>query len=123
MPVRPVSIEEFAAANPPRDAVDVRTGAWNVGTTSGYDFSQWAGSSSQRQALEEVWTLRRFYGEVTGALKDGQLEALAQKLDQAKDAILTAETSCYLFWGDAWIPKLHQQTGAARRILDEIRSK
>jgi len=123
MPVRPVSIEEFAASNPPRDVVDVRTGAWNVGTTSGYDFTQWAGSSSQREAIEEVWTVRRLYGEVTGSLRDGQPEALAGKLAEAKDAILRAETSCYLFWGDAWIPKLHEQTGVARRILDEIRSK
>ncbi len=123
MPIRPGFIEEFAASNPPRGVAEVRTGAWNVGTTSGYDFSQWAGSSSQRQALEEVWTLRRLYGEVAGAVRNGETEAVARKLGQAKDAILKAETSCYLFWGDAWIPKLHEQTGAARRILNEIRSK
>jgi len=123
MPVRPASIEEFEGANPPRGLVDVRTGAWNVGTTSGYDFSQWAGSSTQREALEEVWELRRLLGEVAAGLDDVPPKALARKLDEAKDAILEAETSCYLFWGDAWIPKLHEQTGVARRILDEIRSK
>jgi alpha-amylase/alpha-mannosidase (GH57 family) len=119
MAIRPTSIEEFAAANPPRDTAQVQTGAWNVGTTSGYDFSQWAGSSTQREALEEVWTLRRLFEEVAGALKD---DGRKLKLEQAKEAILKAETSCYLFWGDAWIPKLHEQTNVARRILDEIRA-
>jgi alpha-amylase/alpha-mannosidase (GH57 family) len=116
MPIRPVSIEEFAAAAPPSGTVDVRTGAWNVGSTSGYDFSQWAGSSSQRNALEEVWSLRRAYGELARNYKNGHPEAL----DRAKEAILRAETSCYLFWGDSWIPKLYEQTAAARRLLDEV---
>jgi alpha-amylase/alpha-mannosidase (GH57 family) len=122
MPIRPASIEEFAAANPPNGAVEVRTGAWNVGTTSGYDFSQWAGSSTQRQALEEIWRLRRLFGELNGAQKNGPPDALARKLDQAREAILKAETSCYLFWGESWVPKLYEQTAVARRILDEIRS-
>jgi alpha-amylase/alpha-mannosidase (GH57 family) len=115
MPIRPISIEEYAAAAPPTGTVDVRTGAWNVGSTSGYDFSQWAGSSSQRKAMEEIWNLRRVYGELAKSRKDGDCEALSQ----AREAILRAETSCYLFWGDSWIPKLYEQTAIARRLLDE----
>ena len=119
MPLRPVSIEEFASGSASGALVDVRTGAWNVGTTSGYDFAQWDGSSSQRNAIEEIWTLRRLFGEVSGSHKGTRPE----QLDQARNAILQAETSCYLFWGDSWIPKLRQQTAVARRILDEIRSE
>jgi alpha-amylase/alpha-mannosidase (GH57 family) len=43
-PIRPALISQFIDRHPPREAAKVRTGAWNVGSTSGYDFSQWAGS-------------------------------------------------------------------------------
>ncbi len=120
-PVRPVSIDEFARANPPEGPVEVRTGAWNVGSTSGYDFSQWAGSSAQREAIEELWQLRQRLGEISTA--GGHERTASPKLDQAREAILRAETSCYLFWGDSWIPKLYEQTSIARRAIDEIRSQ
>jgi hypothetical protein len=120
--VRPASIEEFAAANSPGGTVEVQTGAWNVGTTSGYDFSQWAGTSTQLTAVEEIWTVRRLFAEISEAHRNAPPNAVARKLGQARNAILEAETSCYLFWGDSWIPKLREHTAAARRILDEIRS-
>jgi alpha-amylase/alpha-mannosidase (GH57 family) len=119
--VRPVSISEFVAENGPSTTVEVRTGAWNVGTTSGYDLSQWAGSSSQRGALEEIWQLRRRYEEIQRALKPDQARAAEEKLRQIRDSILKAETSCYLFWGDAWIPKLYEETRVAHRLLEEIK--
>jgi alpha-amylase/alpha-mannosidase (GH57 family) len=120
MPVRPISLAEFVAANPPAGAVEVRTGAWNVGETSGYDFSQWAGSDSQRKALEEVWRLQQAWARISRAHQGRQPEALRQKLSQAREAILRAETSCFLFWGESWIPKLYEQTGAARKLLEEV---
>jgi hypothetical protein len=33
--------------------------------------------------------------------------------------ILEAETSCFLFWGDSWIPHLHARTHDASLALDE----
>jgi hypothetical protein len=42
-------------------------------------------------------------------------------LGRARENILKAETSCYLFWGESWIPKLYEHTGTARRSLEEIR--
>lgn len=116
MPIRLVSVEEFARENPPTTLVDVQTGAWNVGSTSGYDFSQWAGSGSQKQALDEIWRLRKRYEELRG----GQRANAEPKLSEAYEAILRAETSCYLFWGDAWIPKLYAETQAANQLLDQI---
>jgi 4-alpha-glucanotransferase len=115
IPVRLTSVDEFARANPPTTLVEVRTGAWNVGSSSGYDFSQWAGSGSQKQALDEVWRLRRRYEEVRGNRRAGE-----PKLAEAYEAILRAETSCYLFWGDAWIPRLYAETQTAHRLLNDL---
>jgi hypothetical protein len=98
MPVRLTSVEQFAQFNPPSTLADVRTGAWNVGSTSGYDFAQWAGSGSQKQALDQIYRLRRRYEETN------KRAAGHPQIAQAYEAILRAETSCYLFWGDAWIP-------------------
>ena len=112
--IRLTSAAKFAGDNPPATLVDVRTGAWNVGSTSGHDFSQWAGSGSQKQALEEIWRLRKRYEELRRAPSPGA----ESKLQEAYEAILRAETSCYLFWGDAWIPKLYAETRVARDLMN-----
>ena len=118
IPIRPVTITDFVKDNPPRDKVEVQTGAWNVGSTSGYDFSQWSGSASQRKALEEIWDLSRSYQELVKASPVGKSpQSSASTLAQAREYILRAETSCYLFWGDAWIPKLYEETRMARDLL------
>lgn len=121
IPFRPATPAEFAAQNPPRIQVDVRTGAWNVAATSGFDFSQWSGSDSQRRALEEVWRLSRTWREAGRAFAGKPPEAAAQKLSLAREHLLKAETSCYLFWGDSWIPKLYEETAVVSRLLEEIR--
>jgi 4-alpha-glucanotransferase len=114
------SAAEFARDNPPSTVVDVRTGAWNVGATSGYDFSQWAGSASQKQALDEIWRLRKKYDEISRRLTTEKRANVEPQLRQAYDSILQAETSCYLFWGDAWIPKLYEKTRLTFELLNEI---
>lgn len=120
MAVYPVSVSEFVSENPPATVAEVRTGAWNVGSTSGYDFSQWAGSHSQRKALEEIWGLSRAYQEIKRSLSADLPEESLEKLNLARKYILRAETSCYLFWGEGWIPQIYEQTKVAREIMDEI---
>lgn len=39
-------------------------------------------------------------------------------LDEARRWILEGETSCFLFWGDAWIPDLYKRAQAAEKSLD-----
>jgi hypothetical protein len=39
---------------------------------------------------------------------------------EARRLVLESETSCYLFWGDSWIPKLYELTGAARERLRRV---
>jgi alpha-amylase/alpha-mannosidase (GH57 family) len=119
-PVRPVSLSEYLRENPPVGRAQVRTGAWNVGSTSGLDFSQWAGSETQRRAAEAVrhasaryWRLREGARSVTRA---------ARLLDEARALILEAQTSCFLFWGDSWIPHLYERTRPAEKLLDQVES-
>jgi alpha-amylase/alpha-mannosidase (GH57 family) len=121
MAVRPISLSQFLAENPPAGSVNVQTGAWNVGSTSGYDFSQWAGSDSQRKALEAIWHLSRAYQECTRSLAASRLGLADPALRRAREYILRAETSCYLFWGDAWIPKLYEEIRIAHQALDEVK--
>jgi alpha-amylase/alpha-mannosidase (GH57 family) len=116
-PVRPVLLSAFLEEHSPQGEAYVRTGAWNVAETSGYDFSQWAGSESQRRALETIFdTSRRFW-----ALRDRELAPAARgKLEEARAVILESETSCFLFWGDAWVPKLYERTGRAQALLNAV---
>jgi alpha-amylase/alpha-mannosidase (GH57 family) len=116
-PVRPVHISEYIAGHPARQAASVRTGAWNVGSTSGYDFSQWAGSEAQRTAIREIFDVSAQYWSLKR-----QGRAAAQDVQEARRLVLESETSCYLFWGDSWIPKLYERTRAARERLKKAES-
>ena len=121
MTIRPIALSQFLAENPPQGLVDVQTGAWNVGSTSGYDFSQWAGSESQRKALQAIWQLSRSYHECARSLSANRPGILDPVLRRAQEGLLRAETSCYLFWGDAWIPKLYDEVRATEQLLGQVK--
>jgi hypothetical protein len=121
-PITPVSISDHVRRHPPVAYAQVQTGAWNIGANSGADLSQWAGSETQRGAVQVVDELsRRYWGlrrriEGRAALPAGAGERLAE----ARRLVLEAETSCFLFWGDAWLPHLYERTAPASSALDEI---
>jgi hypothetical protein len=120
--ITPVMISDYLNKNKPTDDVEVRTGAWNVGTTSGYDFSQWEGSETQKKAMKEVWEISTKFHQLkkqTIKVKKGNSAKAEALLKQAEDWLLRAETSCYFFWGDAWIPKVYENTAQARHLLTE----
>ena len=120
--VTPVMISDYLNSNKPTDNVEVWTGAWNVGATSGYDFSQWEGSESQKKAMKEVWEISRHYhqlNELSIPAKKGNSAKAESLLTQAEDWLLRAETSCYFFWGDAWLPKVYDNITQARHLLME----
>ena len=112
--IKPVTISEFIKKYPPKEEATVKTGAWNVGSTSGYDFSQWNGSGSQKKAINALFEVSKRYWELK---KSKQHASRLLQLAQARQLILDAETSCYLFWGDAWIPKLYEKVNAAQKLL------
>lgn len=116
-PVTPVLLTEFLTHHPPRDEAHVQTGAWNVAETSGYDFSQWAGSDKQREAIGTIFDVSRRYW----ALARGSVPENARgTLNRIRQIVLESETSCYLFWGDSWIPKLYERTRLAEELLGPL---
>lgn len=118
-PIQPVSLAEYIKDHPPTEEAYVRTGAWNIGSTSGFDFSQWAGSESQKNAVETIRKASARYWDLAESGK--KLPKTAEnKLHQARELILEGETSCFLFWGDSWIPKLYDRTEPAEALLKEV---
>jgi 4-alpha-glucanotransferase len=113
----PVSLSSYLRDHPATASAQVQTGAWNVGSTSGVDFSQWAGSETQKDTVRVLHDLsQRYWGlqPQQGELGADGVEAL----DRARSLILEAETSCFLFWGDSWIPHLYERAELATRALD-----
>jgi 4-alpha-glucanotransferase len=119
-PITPVRLGDYLHRVTPSAHTQVQTGAWNVGSTSGEDLSQWAGSARQLEAVAEVERLSARYWQLvqrcpTGVGKGQGADAIAR----ARRLILEAETSCFLFLGDSWIPHLHARTRDADMALDE----
>jgi alpha-amylase/alpha-mannosidase (GH57 family) len=112
----PVLISEYLQSHAPAHEVHVQTGAWNVAQTSGHDFSQWSGSEVQRGAIAEVNRLSRRYH----ALAADRTVARSDELAAAHRLLLESETSCYLFWGDAWVPRLYEKTIQVGALLDRV---
>jgi hypothetical protein len=114
-PIRPVALSDYLDAHPAGAHAHVQTGAWNVGSASGFDLSQWSGSEGQRRGAETVRELSRRWW----ALRDAG-KVPTEDLAQARRLLLEAQTSCYLFWGDDWLPKLAELTDAAAARIDAM---
>ena len=117
-PILPVSLSAYLQAHPPAAHAHVQTGAWNVGTSSGVDFSQWAGSEEQRDAARSVSELSRRWWSLAGRAGAGA-EATTD-LARARRLILEAETSCFLLWGDDRLAQLRQLTTASADLLERF---
>ncbi len=116
-PSRTVSLSAYLKAHQAQQSAQVETGAWNVGDTSGYDFAQWAGSDSQRKAVAKVVQVSQRYHQL--AQQNSPDKVVSKLLTEARHLLLEGETSCYLFWGDSWIPHLYQHTGEVDNLLDQ----
>ncbi len=121
-PIAPVCLSQYLPQARPQAHARVQTGSWNVGSSSGEDFSQWTGSERQREAVGEVQRLSGRYWD----LCRGQVDAYrfaGEAMVRARRLILEAETSCFLFWGDAWLPHLYARTGPADQALCEVEAR
>ncbi|NIM19169.1 MAG: glycoside hydrolase family 57 [Candidatus Latescibacteria bacterium] len=115
--ISPVLLSDFLEYHPPQTEAHVQTGAWNVADTSGYDFSQWAGSDKQREAIGKIFDVSRRYW----ALARGRVpENVRDTMSRIRRIVLESETSCFLFWGDYWIPKLYERTRLAEELLGTV---
>jgi len=114
--VASVALSDYLEANPPVSHARVQTGSWSATSRSGYEFSRWAGSEAQRKAAGVVRDLSRRYWSVKRR-QEALGEEGRQALARARASILEAQTSCFLFWGEAWIPHLYKRTVSADRDL------
>lgn len=104
--LKPTLITDFIRYFGARGRVKIREGAWNTGDHSGHDFVQWTGSEAQRDALSRMEEVSSQLARETARLSPYQIE-------QATWRLLRAETSCNLYWGEAWVGKIHQDLDAA----------
>jgi 4-alpha-glucanotransferase len=118
--VQPTFVSDYLDAHGAHGEVRVRTGAWNTGWHHGRDFTQWTGSERQRQAIADsaavsraIHDARWFAGE-RGVIEGPESDALAEALWH----LLRAETSCNLYWGEAWVPRAEADLHAARLALE-----
>ena len=117
-PIRPVSLSQYLIDHRPSAGAEVQTGAWNVGSTSGHDLRQWNGSPAQQAAAATLQDMSTRYWDLRGRAQAG-VERVDKPLKRARELILEAETSCFLFWGDDWVPHLYARTEPAAVALDE----
>ena len=118
-PITPVLLGDYLARQRPTARAQVQTGSWNVGESCRDDFSPWIGSECQRQAVDEVRRLSERYWSLCQSWPD-VYQVAGETLVRARRQILEAETSCFLCWGDAWIPHLQARTRPAAATLDAV---
>ncbi|MFO1433379.1 MAG: glycoside hydrolase family 57 [Candidatus Competibacteraceae bacterium] len=108
--LRPIFITEYLDRFGAHGRVSVRRGAWNTDEHHGWNFHQWQGSQTQRDALARIYELSKEYHELADAaakVPDPSPE-LSRVLREAHWHLLRAETSCNLYWGEAWVYKTHK---------------
>ena len=102
--------------------VRVRTGAWNTGWHHGRDFTQWTGSDRQKQAIDAFAKASRmvhdarWYATERGVSEGPEAEAI----EEAMWRLLRAETSCHLYWGEAWVPRAEADLEASLAALERV---
>lgn len=124
-PVRPTFIDDYLDRYGPHGEVTVNTGAWNTGWHHGHGFVQWTGSQAQKDALARV-------REVSRAVHDARWNAgempwrdpeLDQLLEEAMWHLLRAETSCHVYWGEAWVDRTHRDLDHSLQCLEQARAR
>jgi 4-alpha-glucanotransferase len=108
--IRPTFIDDYLDRHGAHGEVNVRTGAWNTGWHHGTGFVQWTGAAAQQEALARVARVSAALHEKAAGSGDALLEA-------ARWRLLRAETSCNLYWGEAWVPRCHADLDAAELLL------
>jgi len=115
--IRPAFINDYLHRHGAHGWVTVEPGAWNTGDHHGTGFVQWTGSAAQRDALARVSQLSEMVRTAGDAIGDDAWAA--GLLEQARWRVLRAQTSCNLFWGEAWVPRCHDDLDEAAARLDQ----
>ena len=115
--ITPVALSDYLGRNPPTAYARIQPGAWSACCGTGYGLTQWRGSDRQRAAVKEINELSARYWDLRERLP---ADSLNPALERVRGLILEAETSCFLCWGDAWLPHLYERTVVAAREMDAI---
>jgi 4-alpha-glucanotransferase len=120
--VRPVFIDDYLQKHGAYGEVRIQTGAWNTGWHSGVGFTQWSGSQAQKDALQRVAeTSQAFHSAQRRAQESGTDDPeQRRRFSEAHWRLLRAETSCNFFWGEAWVPRCHQDLDEAWAMLNSL---
>lgn len=121
-PLRPTFIDAYLDRFGAHGRVQVRRGAWNTDTHHGWDFHQWQGGQTQRDALARIYDLSAGYHRLADRAPDRGNSELSRVLREAHWHLLRAETSCNLYWGDAWVWKVHKDLDDVAWHLGEASS-
>jgi 4-alpha-glucanotransferase len=120
--IAPTFISDYLRNHGTHGEVRVRTGAWNTGWHHGRDFTQWTGSEAQRQTVAA-------YARFSKAVHKARWHASERRVTEGPEAeaveealwrLLRAETSCNLYWGEAWVHRAESDLQASREALARI---
>jgi hypothetical protein len=124
-PIRPTFVDDYLDRHGAHGEVRVNTGAWNTGWHHGHGFLQWTGSQMQKDVLARIALTSEAVHETrwhAGELHLGD-ERLQYLLEQAMWRLLRAETSCNIFWGEAWVPRAHADLDACWWELNQAKER
>jgi 4-alpha-glucanotransferase len=117
--LRPTFIKEYLDRYGAHGRVRVRTGAWNTGEHSGHGFVQWTGSQRQKAALARIAELSGRVAALRARARRNGGHGLAERAERGTWLLLRAETSCNLFWGEAWVERCHRDLDQVAQALEE----
>lgn len=121
-PVEAIFVHDYLNRYGTYGRVNVGPGAWNTPWHHGKDFVQWTGSGAQREALTRLDQVSQAFhtarANVVGI--GAETDETRHQLEQARQRILRAETSCHFFWGEAWVPHCHRDLDEACLYLDRV---
>jgi len=122
--IKPTFIEDYLDKYPATTEVTVETGAWNTGWHHGRGFVQWTGSDMQKDAIKRVQiTSDEFHRVAELCHKNAQAIEFGDILEQAYWRLLRAQTSCNIFWGEAWVQRCHDDLDGAWEHINQLKTR
>lgn len=120
-PMRPCFIGEYLDRFGAHGRVTVRRGAWNTDEHHGWNFHQWQGGQTQRDALQRIYDVSARYHHLAerASREFSHHGEVNRVLHEAHWRLLRAETSCNLYWGDAWVYRVHEDLDGSNWHLGE----
>jgi alpha-amylase/alpha-mannosidase (GH57 family) len=123
--VTPCFIDDYLNQFGAKGEVYVKTGAWNTGWHHGQDFTQWTGSEAQKHVLSRIAQTSHTLSTLNQkAIEDYPSDSdIFFHINEAKWRLLRSQTSCNIFWGEAWAPRAHADLEACWSELNIIQAK